>query len=118
MKKSKEPPRGESAWLAAQAAMNKRNSEARDRAQEQGEAQAARAAAQRRHSYAARLFGAAEALRQSLATPLPPVAGTDYDRAVGAVRAQLDQVSFTGAWIAGREMSLEQAIAYALDQAA
>ena len=49
MKKRKEPQRGESAWLAAKAEMNKRNSDARDRAQAKGEAQAARAAAQRRH---------------------------------------------------------------------
>ena len=48
MKKSTEPLRGESAWLAAKADINKRNDAARARAEKEGEAQAARAATKRR----------------------------------------------------------------------
>ncbi len=40
--------RGESAWLAAKADMAKRNSDARDRAEVQGQEQAERAVARRR----------------------------------------------------------------------
>ncbi len=48
MKKSNEPLRGEAAWLAAKADMNKRNEAARNRAEKEGAATERRAAAQRR----------------------------------------------------------------------
>ncbi len=38
----------------------------------------------------------------------------EYDRYEFAVRAQLDETSFTAAWVEGRTMTLEQAVAYAL----
>ena len=38
----------------------------------------------------------------------------EYDRYESAVRAQLDETSFTAAWAEGRMMTLEQAVAYAL----
>jgi hypothetical protein len=38
-----------------------------------------------------------------------------YERAVAIVRAQLDEATFAAAWAAGRTMTLEQAIAYALE---
>src|SRR5262249_35860897 len=62
---------------------------------------------------AARLFGAAEALRESGGRPLPPVYRADYDKAVAAARAQLDPASWAAAWAAGRALPLEQAIAEA-----
>jgi hypothetical protein len=39
-----------------------------------------------------------------------------YDHLVAAVRAQLDEATFVAAWAAGRAMTLEQAIAEALDR--
>jgi hypothetical protein len=36
-------------------------------------------------------------------------------RAVSAARALLDEISFTAAWAAGWAMTLEQAVAYALE---
>jgi hypothetical protein len=38
------------------------------------------------------------------------------DRYLAAVRAQLDDATFAASWAAGRALSLEQAIAYALEE--
>ena len=64
---------------------------------------------------AVQLFGAAESLRASAGIPLPPVHRADYARDVALVRGQLDEATFAAAWAAGRAMTLEQAIAYALE---
>lgn len=66
---------------------------------------------------AARLGGAAEALRESLDIPLPPVERTHHERMVAATRAQLEEETWEAAWAEGRTMPLDQAIAYALEQA-
>ncbi len=65
-------------------------------------------------SRAARLFGAAEALREQIGIPLQPIERDDYERAVGAARTQLDEAAFSAAWAEGRALALEQAIEYAL----
>lgn len=52
---------------------------------------------------AARLFGAAEALRESLGASLPPAERADHDRQSAAVRAALGQPEFAAAWAQGRE---------------
>jgi predicted ATPase/DNA-binding CsgD family transcriptional regulator len=64
--------------------------------------------------HAARLFGASEALREAIGAPMPPVVLADYDRDVAAARAQLNMEAFVAAWNEGRAMTLEQAIAFAL----
>ncbi|HEX9369598.1 MAG TPA: tetratricopeptide repeat protein, partial [Roseiflexaceae bacterium] len=74
------------------------------------------AVGQGRPERAARLFGAAEALREAIGRPLHPGERTDYDRDLAAARAQLNQKSFAAAWAEGRAMTLEQAIAAALDE--
>ena len=66
---------------------------------------------------AARIFGAAEALRTSIAAPLPPVNRPAYECAVATARGQLDAGTWAAAWAEGRAMTLEEAIAYALDLA-
>jgi predicted ATPase/class 3 adenylate cyclase len=63
----------------------------------------------------ARLFGAAEALREVVGIPLPPVNRADYERDVAVARADLDETAFAAAWAEGRAMTLEQAMAYALE---
>jgi predicted ATPase/class 3 adenylate cyclase/DNA-binding CsgD family transcriptional regulator len=70
---------------------------------------------QGRVEHAARLFGAAAALRESSGMPLPPVERAPYERDVAAVRAQLDEATFAAAWAAGRALQLEQVIACALE---
>jgi predicted ATPase/DNA-binding XRE family transcriptional regulator len=74
--------------------------------------------AQRQPARAARLFGAAEALRETAGTPLPPVNRADYARDVAAARAHIGEDAFAAAWAAGRALSLERAIADVLDEAA
>ncbi len=64
---------------------------------------------------AARLFGAAEALRDRIGTPIPPVERSDYDAAVAQARDQLDPDVFGAAWDEGLAMNWEQAAAYALE---
>jgi len=65
---------------------------------------------------AAQLFGAAEAVRQLASTPLPPYRRADVDRDLAAARAQLDDAAFSTAWEAGRSMTTEQAVGYALGE--
>ena len=65
---------------------------------------------------AARVFGAAEALREAIGAPVPPVERPDYDRAVAAARAQLGEVAFSSGWAEGRAMTLEQAMSCALKE--
>jgi predicted ATPase/DNA-binding XRE family transcriptional regulator len=65
--------------------------------------------------WAARLFGAVEAVRASNLELLDQANRIVYDRTIATVRAQLDEATFAAAWAEGRAMSLEQAIGYALE---
>ncbi len=62
---------------------------------------------------AARLFGAAEAVRDAIGAPLAPVDQAGYERAVMHARAQADETAWEAAWNEGRSGSLEQAVMYA-----
>jgi hypothetical protein len=73
------------------------------------------AVAQGQNEQAARLLGSAEVLRDAIALPLQPPDRAEHDRIVAAARAQLDKSTFAAAWAEGRSMTLEQAIAYALE---
>jgi DNA-binding CsgD family transcriptional regulator/tetratricopeptide (TPR) repeat protein len=64
----------------------------------------------------ARLWGAAEALREAIGAGLVPVESYYYGPYIAAARAQLDEPSWTAAWAEGRAMTPEQAVEYALDQ--
>jgi predicted ATPase/DNA-binding SARP family transcriptional activator len=64
----------------------------------------------------ARLFGAAETLREAIGAPLPQVKRTDYDRCISALRTALADESFRTAHSQGRAMNVEQSIALALAQ--
>jgi predicted ATPase/DNA-binding CsgD family transcriptional regulator len=61
--------------------------------------------------WAAQLWGAAEALRQHIGAPMPPVLRADYEQAVAATRSALGEKSFAAAWAQGRTMAPEQALA-------
>lgn len=65
---------------------------------------------------AARLVGAAEALRELSGMPVPPYRRADYERILTTVRAQSDEATFAKAWSEGRAMTMEQAIEYALEE--
>jgi ATP/maltotriose-dependent transcriptional regulator MalT len=71
---------------------------------------AAMHAAQGEFAWAARLWGAAEALRASMGAPLPPVERAGYERAVSHARTKLGEKAFAAAWAEGRNMSPEQAL--------
>jgi non-specific serine/threonine protein kinase len=68
---------------------------------------------------AARLWGAAEALREVLRQPLAPYdqSNYDYEGYRDAARSQLDESDWKAAWLEGRTMTLEQIVAYALGEA-
>ena len=66
-------------------------------------------------SRSARLWGAAEALRESIGVPIPPVDRVMYEQALATSRARADERMFAAAWAEGRAMTLEQAIAAALE---
>jgi Tetratricopeptide repeat len=63
---------------------------------------------------AARLSGAASSLRTLLGAPLPPIDRPSYQQTVAALRAQLDEPTFLNAWTEGQAMTLEEAIAEAV----
>jgi len=67
---------------------------------------------------AARLWGAAERLRQSIGCRPAPATRATYERALAATRARLGEEAFVAAWQRGRALTVEQAIAEALDEAA
>jgi predicted ATPase/DNA-binding CsgD family transcriptional regulator len=64
----------------------------------------------------ARLWGAAEALREAIGAGLVPVERHYYGPYITAARSQLDEPSWSAAWAEGRTMTPERAIEYALDQ--
>jgi predicted ATPase/DNA-binding CsgD family transcriptional regulator len=65
-------------------------------------------AAQREQGRAARLWGAAEVLRETMGAPIWPVERAPYERSVAAARALLGERAFAAAWAEGRAMPLEQ----------
>jgi non-specific serine/threonine protein kinase len=62
---------------------------------------------------AARLFGAAERVREEVGAIVDRADVGEYERNVAAVKAQLDEATFTMDWAEGRAMNIDEAIAYA-----
>ena len=73
------------------------------------------AGAEAQPARAARLFGVAAAVREALGARVWPAEQADYERNLQRTRAQVDAAAWEAAWAEGRAMSLEQAIAYALE---
>ncbi len=71
---------------------------------------AAMLAEQERFAWAVQLWGAAEALRESIRVPMHPVERADYERRVAATRARLGEEIFSAVWAEGRTMMPEQAL--------
>ena len=71
------------------------------------------AIADRQHAYAARLLGAANAIRQRTGEGRLPMYQAGYDAVLAAVRETLEDNSFDVAWAEGAALSTEEAIAYA-----
>jgi predicted ATPase/DNA-binding SARP family transcriptional activator len=65
---------------------------------------------------AARLFGAREAIHESIGANLDPGFQRIYTLLVAQTCTMLDESDFASAWAEGRAMTMEQAIEYALDE--
>ena len=65
---------------------------------------------------AARLFGAAHALRQRMEIPVPPVECADYEKHLNMTKKALGKKEFTSAWKEGERMSVEEAKKFALTE--
>jgi len=65
------------------------------------------AVAQGQSARAARFLGAAEALRESLGTPLRPTDRTPHERAIASARAALGKRRFEEAWASGRRTPVD-----------
>ncbi len=72
---------------------------------------AALEAAQGAPRHAARLWGAAEALREAIGAPIYPVYRASYEQALAHARATLGEQAFRNAWAEGRSMTPEQVLA-------
>ena len=64
---------------------------------------------------AARLLGAAEALREKINIQMSPFERIEYDKQVAELRNGMDEKSFSNLWSEGRLTTMEQAIQSALD---
>jgi ATP/maltotriose-dependent transcriptional regulator MalT len=71
---------------------------------------AATVAAQGNHVWAAHLWGAAEARREAMGTPFPPIERVPYHQAVASSQTQLGEQAFATAWAEGRTLTPEQAL--------
>ena len=60
--------------------------------------------------WAARLWGAAQALRAVIGAPLPPAYRADYERALTILRTHLGEAAFATALAEGEAMALEQTL--------
>ncbi len=63
---------------------------------------------------AARLWGAAQALREAIGAPLGPVDQADQDQEMMSARQKMSEADWETAWEEGRKMTLEQAVEEAL----
>ena len=64
---------------------------------------------------AVRLFGASESAFEKLGAFFQPNDQREIDDMIAGARAQLDAATFQSAWAEGRALTLEQAVAQALD---
>jgi hypothetical protein len=65
---------------------------------------------------AARLFGAAAALREAIGAPRPPAFRSYHDHNLTLVRNRLGQKAFDRARTQGQKLTLEEVIDYALER--
>jgi hypothetical protein len=74
------------------------------------------AGARRQGARAARLWGAAEALRTNIGAPRPLDARLLYEPSMAAARAQVGEAEWEAAFAQGMAMSAEEAVEYALGE--
>jgi hypothetical protein len=64
---------------------------------------------------AVRLLGAVERMLETIGSKLTPVDRDHYGPIYAAARSQLDEAAWAAAWAEGQAMTMEAAIAYALE---
>ncbi len=74
------------------------------------------AKAQEQPERAAKLFGAAEALREKINIAMTPQERIEYDRGIADLRANMDEKVFASHWAEGRSMRMDEAIEFALEE--
>jgi tetratricopeptide (TPR) repeat protein len=62
------------------------------------------------------LFGAGAALRASIHSVIDAADRSEYESKISSLRAELGEVRFTAAWDEGHALTVEQAVAYALER--
>ena len=65
---------------------------------------------------AAKLFGAAEALREGNQSPMTDYERVEFDRTITQLHSMLTETEFNALWAARRSMTMEQAIQFTLLQ--
>jgi predicted ATPase/class 3 adenylate cyclase/DNA-binding XRE family transcriptional regulator/Tfp pilus assembly protein PilF len=80
------------------------------------EAFATLAVAQNQIQRSVRLFGAAESLSAGLRFEMSAKERAEHDQAVTVARAALGEEAFAAAWEEGKKMTLDEAVAYALEE--
>lgn len=66
--------------------------------------------AQRNPTWAARLWGMAESIRETIGSPLPPIFRAEYEQAVASASRQLGKQTFLAIWAMGRDMTMEHVL--------
>ncbi|MGH3144540.1 MAG: tetratricopeptide repeat protein [Rubrobacter sp.] len=79
------------------------------------EAMAETAGARKRFGRSARLFGTADAIRETIGAPVPPCERAAYDSAIDFVRARMGAEAFARTRAEGRTMTLEEAFSQAIE---
>ncbi len=62
---------------------------------------------------AARLFGAAEALREKIEIPMTTAERVEYEREIAGLKSGMGESVFASVWVEGRKMNMDQAIDFA-----
>jgi predicted ATPase/DNA-binding CsgD family transcriptional regulator len=79
------------------------------------EALAETASARKQFGLSARLFGAAERLRETVGAPVPPCERPEHDRVLASVRTNVGDEEFSRLRAEGKAMKLEEAFSQALE---
>jgi hypothetical protein len=64
---------------------------------------------------AAQLYAASAALREALGAPVAPADRADHERRLAHLSACLGEEAFASAWSAGQAMTLDEVVAFALE---
>ena len=73
------------------------------------------AVSQKQPARAVRLFAWTEATRATMQNPRPPIEQVDVARDMAAIREMIDEAAYAAAYAEGKAMTMDEAIACALE---